>query len=335
MDHTSNTPMPQPDKAAIDASERGSLMISADLSSRVSPSAAREIFVQLQERVEQRNGLVLSSLRCVLLTAELPDAVRHWQRVLGLPESSVSQQPEGNAVAKTFSWGRDLESARSLIIVADYIAAAAAANNSVAIATIVHEFGHVHDELASGIILGFPNSYSPPVLNDWPAICAYLAKITWSEYRAESIAAGYLTSQDLRAFLLNDPCHLAGIDERLRQSVRSYKLGQRSLASLWNESVTEISDILANLGRAIARLAFAPNYDEALARIVRPSAGAIRWQPVIEHLARELKILGDTAYDQWPTAPFHGIQEAVQEAFGAVDLFPSHPDGKELFVRVT
>jgi hypothetical protein len=44
---------------------------------------------------------------------------------------------------------------------------------------------------------------------------AYVAEIIWSEYAAESLAASHMTHGDLLAFLLNDPLHLAGIDERL------------------------------------------------------------------------------------------------------------------------
>lgn len=52
---------------------------------------------------------------------------------LGLPEAGVSQQPEGTVVGKTMSWGRDAESARPLVILADYMAAGVVMNNTVAI----------------------------------------------------------------------------------------------------------------------------------------------------------------------------------------------------------
>jgi len=333
MEQAGNTSASEPDKAAIDASEPGSLTISADSSARIAPSFVSEAFLQLQQRIEKKNGLVLSPLRLVLLTAELPNAVRRWQRSLSLPESSVSQQPEGSAVAKTFSWGRDVESARSLIILADYIAAALVANNCFAIAAVAHEFGHVHDNLSRGVVLGFRESDFNPAVNDWPGIREQLAEIVWSEYMAESIAAGYLTGEDLLAFLLNDPLHLAGIDKRLRQAVWSYKSGQRTLDSLWQESVTGLSDILANLGRTIARLEFVDNYEEGLSRLVQPNSEKTRWRPVIEHFVRELKVLGNTAYNKWGSAPFNGIREIVGEAFNSVGLFPSY-DGRKLLVRV-
>lgn len=321
------------DKSAIDGSLPGSMMISADVSARVEPSAFREAFLRLLERIQNDGVLLVSPLRAVLLTAELGNAVRRWQRSLGLPESGVSQQPEGNAVAKTMSWGRDAESARSLIILADCIAAGIVVNNSVAVATVAHELGHVHDEFARGLALGFRES-NIPMSTDWPRVCAALAEITWSEYAAESVAAIHWSREDLLALLLNDPNHLAGIDQRLRQAVWSYKVGQRTLVSLWNSSITEFSNLFANLGRATARLPFADNYEEALARLVQPNDEAARWKPIIERLAEELKSLRSTGYSKWATAPFGGIEEVIAEGFHALGLFPTHA-GSKLHVRVS
>lgn len=45
----------------------------------------------------------------------------------------MSQQPEGTVVGKIMSWGRDAESARPLVILADYMAAGVVMNNTVAI----------------------------------------------------------------------------------------------------------------------------------------------------------------------------------------------------------
>ena len=333
MEQPDDTSTHEPDKAAVDASPPGSLTISADSSARVQSSAFGEALSQLLQRFQNEDAIVLTPLRLVVLTAELGNVVSRWQRALGLPEAGISQQPEGTAVAKTMSWGRDAESARSLIIMADYMAAGVVASNSIAISTLVHELGHVHDDFARGVVLGFRELQIPAASADWPRVCAFVAEIAWSEYAAESLAASQMTREDLRTFLLNDPLHLAGVDERLRQAVWSYKCRQRDLASLWNNSVTELSDIFANLGRAIARLPFADNYEEALARLVEPDAEAARWKPVIERLIQELESLGSTGYAAWGAAPFSGIQEAIAEGFQAVGLFPTH-DGSRLHVRV-
>ena len=333
MERSDETSMHEPDKAAIDASQPGSMTITADATARVQSSVFGEALSRLLQRIQKEDKLVLSPLRLVLLTAQLGNVVTRWQRALGLPEAGVSQQPEGIAVAKTMSWGRDAESARSLIILADYMANGVIANNSIAISTVIHEFGHVHDDFSRGVVLGFPESQTPPASNDWPRICAYLAEIIWSEYAAESVAATHMTHEDLFALLLNDPLHLAAIDQGLRQAVWSYKCRQRTLVSLWNASVTEFSDIFANLGRAIARLPFADNYEESLARLANPNNEAARWKPVVERLLGELQTLGSTGYSKWRSDPFSGIQEVVAEGFRAVGLFPTY-DGKTLNVRV-
>lgn len=323
----------EPDKAAVDASLPGSMTISADASARVQSSAFGDALLRLLQRFQNDDAIVLTPLRLVVLTAELGNVVSRWQRALGLPEAGVSQQPEGAAVAKTMSWGSNAESARSLIILADYIAAGVVANNSVAITTVIHELGHVHDDFLRGVVFGFRESQTPPASADWPRIRAYVAEIIWSEYAAESLAASHMPHEDLLAFLLNDPLHLTGIDERLRQAVSSYKCGQLSLASLWNRSITELSDIFSNLGRAIARLAFADNYEEALARLVHLKTEAARWEPVIGRLVQELEALGSTGYAAWGPAPFSGIEEVIAEGFQAVGLFPTY-DGSNLNVRV-
>jgi hypothetical protein len=333
MEQSDETSTREPDKAAIDASQPGSMTISADASAHVQASAFGDALLRLLQRIQKEDALVLSPLRLVLLTAELGNVVSRWQRALGLPEAGVSQQPEGTAVGKTMSWGRDAESARSLIILADYMAAGIVMNNTVAISTFVHELGHVHDDFSRGVVLGFRDSQTSPASNDWPRICAYVAEIIWGEYAAESVAASYMAHDDLRALLVNDPLHLAGIDQRLRQAVWSYKCRRQTLVSLWNGSVTEFSDMFANLGRAVARLAFADNYEESLVRLAHPNNEAARWESVVKRLVQELEALGSTGYSKWGSAPFSGLQEVIAEGFQAVGLFPIY-DGGTLNVRV-
>jgi hypothetical protein len=88
------------------------------------------------------------------------------------------------------------------------------------------ELGHVHDDFARGLAIGFPQSRRPCNLNHWPGICAHLADITWSEYAAESTAAHYMSGESLQELMANDPIHLAGVHKRLRQLIQNNKLGQ-------------------------------------------------------------------------------------------------------------
>jgi hypothetical protein len=74
----------------------------------------------------------------------------------------------------------------------------------VATTTVIHELGHVHDDLARGLQIGFPQPGLSHNLNDWPRICAHLAEITWSEFAAECVAASYMTADDPREFIAND-----------------------------------------------------------------------------------------------------------------------------------
>lgn len=142
-----------------------------------------------------------------------------------------------------------------------------------------------------------------------------------------------MSPEGLDSFARNDPVYLAGVHTRLRQSVRSYKLGQRDLSSLWGGSVTDVSDIFANLGRAAAHLPFAENEEEALGRLVDPSSEAACWRSVVERLVHELRALGAKNYSEWETEPFRGLEEVIALGFEAVGLFPTH-NGKNLHVRV-
>jgi hypothetical protein len=332
MELQDETSRQETDKAAVDASLAGSITISTD-GCAIDPAAFWQALLPLLQSMQNEDRLALKPLRLVVLTAKLGDTVGRWQRALGQAEAGVSQQPEGSAAAKTMSWGTDEESARSVVILADYIAAGVIANNSIAIATIAHELGHVHDEFLRGMVLGFPKSQTPPGLADWARVRGLLAEIAWSEFAAESVAARRMTQEDLCAFLLNDPQYLAGIDERFRRAVWSYKRKERTFASLWSSAVTELSDVFGNLGRATARLPFADNGEEAFARLVNSNLAGGRWKPVIEGLGRELETLGSKRYSEWGATPFGGIEEAVTEGFRAVGLFPVF-DGNNLNVRV-
>lgn len=125
---------------------------------------------------------------------------------------------------KTMSWGTDEESARSIIILVDYLPAGVTANNPVAVTTIA----------LRGVTLGFPQSQTPPMLADRPRVRGLLADKSWSEFAAESVAARHMTQAGLREFPLNDPQYLLGIDERLRQALSRYKIKVCTLASLWS-----------------------------------------------------------------------------------------------------
>src|SRR5260370_2441604 len=131
----------------------------------------------------------------------------------------------------------------------------------------------------------------------------------------------------------NDSAHLAGVHQRLRQSVWSYRLGQRVLATLWQTSVTDMSDIFANLGRAAARLPFAENEKEALMCLADPGREAACWKPVIERLVHELTALGTKPYSQWEASPFGALEKVIALGVEAVGLSPAH-NGTGLYVGV-
>lgn len=320
-------------KADVDGSPPETVMISADASARIRPDVAAPALSELCQRIQNENALQLRAFRLILFTANLNEATNFWERELGLPQVGVSNQAEGVAVGKNLSWGSTEESARSIIILTDMMAAAAMAGNALAVTALAHELGHVHDEFARGAAVGFPKSHLPPDARNWPKVCDYIANMVWSEYAAESIGARYMGREDLGDCMLNDPVHVAGVHGRLRQSIWNYKCRGQDMVSLWSDSITAIGDIFANLGRATARLQFVENSQEALARLVTLPNGTARWKPVIERLDRELRLLGGKQYSDWGAEPFRGIQGTVVLGFEAAGLFPTH-EGNSLYVRV-
>jgi hypothetical protein len=320
-------------KMDVDGSAPETVMISADAPARIRPDVAAPVISELCQRIQDENTLQLRPFRLILLSANLNEATNFWEQELGLPQVGVSNQAEGVAVGRNLSWGSTEESARSIIILTDTMAAAAMAGNALAVTTLAHELGHVHDEFARGVAVGFPKSRVPPDARNWPKVCDYIANMVWGEYAAESIGTRYMGREDLRDCMLNDPVHVAGVHDRLRQSVWNYKCRGQDLVSLWSGSITAIGDIFANLGRATARLQFVENSQEALARLVSLPKEAALWKPVIERLDRELQLLAAKHYSDWGAEPFRGIQETVALGFEAVGLYPTH-DGNNLHVRV-
>jgi hypothetical protein len=328
MEASDNAEVREVGRAAIDISPPGSITVHVDPSARLEAAVAADAIWRVLQQVQSEVKLVLTPLRLIVLSAKLDEVVSRWQRDLGLPEGGVSKQPEAVPAGKTISWGKDKESARSIIILADYVAAGVVANISVARASVAHELGHVHDEYQRGLVFGFPEASMPPTTTDWPKLCAYVAEMIWSEYAAESVAACYMTSEDLQQLMLNAPVHLAGIHERLSAAIDGYKAGQRDLSSLWGGAITDVSDVLANLGRAIAHLPPVEEDTQVLTCLTTISNEAACWKPIIERVMQELQALATNSYSGWGPAPWRGLASTVALAFEAVGLLPTYRDGK-------
>ena len=329
MDRLEEVEQANIDKAFIDAYPPGIRIVFNSGTGDHSSQAIAHAIQGLVDRVRAERHLVLQPLRLILMTANLAEAANFWNRELGLPEAGVSD----GAVGKHMSWGNDVESARSVVILHAGIAIGLVSGLSMATTSVIHEFGHVHDELARGLQIGFPQPGLSRNLNDWPAICTHFAELTWSEFAAESVAASYTTADDLQELMANDPIHLAAIHKQLRQLIQSRKLGQLDFPSLWSQAVTNLSDLFASLGRTAARFPFVTNGAEARVGFVHAAGEAAPWKPVVNEIFRELDALADAAYSQWAAEPFRGLGEQIAEGFNAAGFFPI-PCGQDLRVNV-
>ena len=318
--------LPLVDKAAIDAAEEGSWLIFTERAQIVSAENFSNTVDRILGRMEKHGTFLdLSPLRLILLTPELHSRAKDWQRQLGKPEAGVSQQAEGEVGGKTMSWGVDRSSARTIILLSDTLALGAVLDMPAAVSTVAHEFGHVSDYFQRRLLYGFPETVMPPMNNDWPGIRREAADSIWSEYAAETVAFQFMGDQELEEFRENDVRYLAGIDARVRQSVAQFKDGQISLVALWNSNITNLFDLLTNLGRAAARVSLDESCSAAAARLAAAD-GAVAWVPVIEKLFGELRTLRSKRYEDWSLEPFAGIEDAVELGFHAAGLVPDYDD---------
>jgi hypothetical protein len=315
------------DKAFIDASPSGLHMVTLGVGDYSHDDIDQALF-RLVDRVQSECHLLLQPLRLIVVTENLGEAANFWNRELGSPEAGVSD----GAVGKYISWGNDLDSARSIVILPLGISHGVASGLSIAITSVIHELGHVHDDFVRGVKFGFRQHSNHA--GDWPAICAQFAEITWSEYAAETVAVSYMTAEDLQTLMTNDPAHLASTHQQLRELIRCYQLRQLDLGSLWSQALTHFSHIFANLGRAAARFPFAENGKDARAGLVNAAGEAAPWQPIVEEIFGELDALADKAYSGWAGEPFRGIGEQVAAGFNAAGFFPI-PCGQNLRVNVS
>lgn len=321
------------DKAAIDASQEDSWLIYSERAHVVSAENFSNAIDRILRRMQEHGTyLDLRPLRLILLTSELHDRAKDWQRQLGRPEAGVSQQTEGVVGGKTMSWGEDGDSARTIILLNDALAAGAVLDMPAAVATVAHEFGHVTDYYQRRLLYGFPTSDTPLMNDDWHGICREAADSVWSEYVAESAASLFTSEQELEEFRQNDIRYLAGVDACIRQSVLQFKAGQISRGTLWNSSVTNIFDLLTNLGRAVARVSPEESGSAVGARLSGTEAAA-RWAPVIEKMLGELRTLRSKRYEDWSLEPFAGLEDAVEVGFHTLGLVPDY-DGSGLRLRV-
>jgi hypothetical protein len=318
---------PRIDKAFIDASPSGFHVVTPGVGDYSHEDINQALF-RLVERVQSECHLLLQPLRLTLVTESLGDAANFWNRELGSPESGVSD----GAVGKHISWGSDLDSARSIVILSLGVSHGVASGLSIAIATVIHELVHVHDDFVRGMKFGFRRHSNHA--DDWPAICAHLAEIAWSEYAAEAVAASYMTAEDLQTLITDDPAHLVSTHQQLRELIRCYQLRQLDLGTLWSQALTHFSHIFANLGRAAARFRCAESGKDARAGFVNAIGEAAPWQPVVEQIFGELNALDDKAYSGWAAEPFVGLGEQVGAGFNAAGFFPI-PCGQNLRLNVS
>jgi hypothetical protein len=317
--------MPEMNKAFVDEAPHGQITIHFSEGCKVPATVCVTIQQYLQQTHEELR-LCLDPLRLIVVASEggLGNLVSFWQQQLGGPDTGLSAQPETIPCGKIIFWGEDKESARSVILLSDLVAAGIQVRHPQAIASLVHELGHVHDYFARGLVNGFQKRSASLTTTDWPRICFCFAEQAWSEFAAEGAAAYYLDSIQLDDMNANDQVYLKGVFGRLRKIVLDHKAGRIDINSVWEEALTSIGDLFAQMGRIVARLQHTEHKSKHISKLVNFADGEPHWQPFMEPLVRELESLGSKTYAEWTLSR---IERVVPLAFHAVGLMPKWSNG--------
>lgn len=270
--------------------------------------------------IGEEHDLDLTALRTIIVTAQLDDTVRHWQRELGEPEAGVSNQSEGGAAGKTLVWGTGAgDDTYSVILLQDYIAVAAVLRNPVAVGCLAHELGHVHDETIRRRISGSDLLESADQ-RDWNAVRRTMGALAWSEYAAERVGATYLPDDTMQQLLEFGFDYLNGVSDRLRELVRGHTRKELGLRELWGTTITYQANIFSQLGRTCATISRSADPEVRLDRFIdQVSTIHPRWGGVVRALYAELGALSDSNYLGW-NENFEEIDVSVEDAFRAIGL---------------
>jgi len=254
------------------------------------------------------------AVRLVVVTSEFPEEVTRWSQQIGEPGGVSSER----TVAKTLFWGAEY----AVILLREDIAFGWVEGVdevvSLAEGLLVHELAHVHDYYKHG-------DCQIPRRSDWLGICKSIARSTWGEFFAESVATQFVEGGSGEWWASDVISLLQIFLQELAQKISDYR-SNRDAISLWEFSTKGMMDLFNQLGRAIgfmSRARFNNNeqFDQFFESIEKISSA---WARVISLLVEELFKLEDL--DRLEPEDFKRLEELGQRGFYTVGLYSRYSE---------
>ncbi len=314
-----------PDKNSVEGTLLGQLNISLlkvtdEWTKQENLDALRDAIVNIKEDIEKRSAAGCRLLRLVIVTSDITQEIFRWQKKLGYPELTSTDE---NAVVagKTLTWGDgQLGSTFSIIILSEVIGRGLISEDmgfkNLASGVFAHELAHVHDDFIGIHVFG---PESTPANDDWIGIQQYFARIIWSEYFAESVAYVYLEESTISNQIGLCLKMMQSCNENIKREIIDYR-SNGDIGQIWNYSCSEISKTLNQLGRVMGLLA--KHSDDSLRETLIDQIGEI--SPSLSQLANqlydELQLIDKNK--KWDDATFDNLAIIVSAYFHLNGLYP-------------
>lgn len=272
-------------------------------------------------------------VRLLVVTSDIENEIRRWQREVGRPEVTSSNM-QGQVAGKSLVWGTgELRNTYGIIILREEVALALIEapeeSQTTAKAILVHELAHVHDDYVQFRSFG-PSQW--PMNNDWPGVRRFVALAVWGEFFADFVAHHYLKGSNSQALSFSFTVLEQGI-ERIRVAILEYQT-DGDIGKLWQIAVDQLSRILNQFGRTIGLLSARQDEMglgiEALSQEARTKSA--NWVAIIEGLSQELNQL--LSFPELDKGKIGALEDLVEQAFHVVGLRP-RVTGQGLWLDVT
>lgn len=204
----------------------------------------RDICIEAKDK----DGLNLSTLRCISVREDFAASVNSWQRALGIPEVVTSME-SGQAGGKAMSWKDSSGECRSGIILSDMIAAGIMQDIPLFKAVVIHELAHIHDDAHR---YKFDPQDTPASAMRLPELLHDLTHTLWSEYFADRTASRHYSEEDIRSNAENSNMIKESIDIHSKRK-SAFHVHQDRL-QFWQESLSATSVSIAVIGRFLGQL---------------------------------------------------------------------------------
>lgn len=259
------------------------------------------------------------------MASDFATEVARWRRQLGEP-GGISSNSKAETWGKTLPlWGSgEPESTYAVIILPREIAYCLIAGEnslkSLARGILVHELAHVHDNYR------YRRDFGPqpePTIDDSIDIRHLIAKGTWGEFFAQSIAYPYYPEDHREELVSLGLTRLQDSLQEIKQAKSDFQ-SHGNTATLWEVAIGKIGDAFFQLSRSIGLLTAAQRdgneqFDQFFKGVNEISS---TWGQIVRQLVRELNTLA--SQEKWDSESFNGLEDVIEQGFRATGLHPEY-----------